>query len=161
MKKTLLIFAALIVLLASCDRKAFVKKLVGDYTMDKYLFDGLDKSRYFDTTFREWKLSLTEDQVYAKTWKTYFFSPDSLFTQDTLGYDTPNMVYIIHYDTLRFVDTTVTPHFEYGKWELINSEEDLQLKNDSANAVDIFKILELTKSNLDMRKGNEEYYLKK
>lgn len=158
MKKTIVIALGLIILLAACDRKAFVKKIVGNWKLDRYLFSGLDKTVYFDTTFREWNLQIAEGQVYSKSWKNYYFSPDSVILVDTLGYDTPNMVYIINMDTLRFIDTTVVPHVEVGTWELINSEEDLQLRNDSSNAVEIYRILELDKNNLKVRKGNEEFY---
>ena len=164
MKKTILIVLGLVVLLASCDRKSFVKKLVGTYHLDRYLFDGFDKTVYYDTTYRDWQMTLTEQSVkgvYSKTWKDYVFTPDSAFLVDTLGYDTPNMVYILRYDTLHFIDTAITPHMELGTWELINSEEDLQLRNDSSNAVEIYRILELTRTNLNLRKGNEEFYYKK
>ena len=141
--------------------KAFVKKLVGTWKFDRYIFDGLEKTLFFDTTYREWNLVLGDDQVYTKSWTQFYFSPDSVVLVDTLGYDTPNMVYIVNMDTLRFIDTAKTPFLEIGKWDLINSEEDLQLRNDSNNAVEIYRILELTKDNLNLRKGNEEFYLGK
>ncbi len=161
MKKTILISLGLLLLLAACDRKAFVKKLAGTYTLDKYLYDGRDNSYAFDTTFREWQLLLTDGELYNKTWKSYFIFRDSLFVSDTIGFDSSSMNYIIVPDTFRFMDTTVTEHFETGKWDLINSEEDLQLRNDSTNAADIYRILELKKNNLTLRKGNEELYLVK
>ncbi len=161
MKKTIIVSLGLLLLLAACDRKAFVKKLVGTYTLEKYLFDGQEQTVHFDTTYREWQLQLTDDEVYSKTWKEYHFTPDTLYLVDTLGYDTPNMIYLINVDTLRIIDTSITPRMEIGKWDLINSEEDLQLRNDSSNAAEIFRILELKKDNLTLRKGNEELYLVK
>ena len=161
MKKTILVSLGLLLLLAACDRKAFVKKLVGTYTLQKYLFDGQDKTFHFDTTYREWQLELTDAEVYSKTWKEYQFTPDTLYLVDTLGYDTPNMVYVINVDTVRVIDTAIIPRTEIGRWDLINSEEDLQLSNDSTNAAEIYRILDLGKSNLTLRKGNEELYLVK
>lgn len=162
MKKTIVIAVGLIVLLAACDRKAFVKKIVGTWKFDRYIFDGLEQTVFFDTTFREWQLTITDvNQTYTRSWYQYAFAADSLILVDTLGYDTPNMVYIINYDTLRFIDTTKTPYMETGVWDLINSEEDLQLRSDSNNAVEIHRILELSKNNLTLRKGNEELYLGK
>ncbi len=162
MKKTIVIAIGLIVLLAACDRKAFVKKIVGTWKFDRYINDGLEQTVFFDTTFRDWQLTISDaNQTYTRSWNQFAFAPDSVILVDTLGYDTPNMVYIINYDTLRFVDTTKTPYMETGTWELINSEEDLQLRNDSSNAIEIHRILELTKNNLTLRKGNEELYLGK
>ena len=161
MKKTILISLGLLLLLAACDRKAFVKKLVGTYTLQKYLFDGREQTVHFDTTYRDWKLQLTESEVYNKTWTEYHFTPDTLYPVDTLGYDTPNMVYVINIDTVYKIDTAIISRMEIGKWDLINSEEDLQLSNDSTNAAEIFRILDLGKSNLTLRKGNEELYLVK
>jgi hypothetical protein len=80
---------------------------------------------------------------------------------DTLGYDSVAMSYVIEFDTIPFVDTTIVPHLELGTWDLINSDEDLQLRNDSTNAVAIYRILELNKSSLKLRKGNEEIYFGK
>lgn len=161
MKKTILIAIGLVILLAACDRKAFVKKIVGTWKLDKYLFAGLDKTVMYDTTYRNWQLVIGQDQVYTKAWQNFSFRPDSLTIYDTIGYDSVLMTYTIDTAKFHFVDTTITPHMEIGKWELINSEEDLQLKNDSGSAVEIYRILDLTKNNLTMRKGNEEFYLGK
>ncbi len=161
MKKNILIAIGLVLLLAACNRKAFVKKIVGTWTLDKYLFAGLDKTRMYDTTYRDWKLTITDDQVYTKSWQTFTFTPDSVISIDTTGYDSTNMVYNIDTNRYYFIDTAKFPHLEVGRWELLNSEEDLQLKNDSSSAVEIYRILDLTKSNLTIRKGNEEFYLGK
>ena len=161
MKKTILIAIGLVILLAACDRKAFVKKIVGTWKLDKYLFAGLDKTVMYDTTYRNWQLVIGQDQVYTKAWQSFSFRQDSLTIYDTLGFDSVLMAYTIDTNKFHFVDTTITLHMEIGKWELINSEEDLQLKNDSASTVEIYRILDLTKNNLTMRKGNEEFYLGK
>ena len=161
MKKTILIAIGLVILLAACDRKAFVKKIVGTWKLDKYLFSGQDKTVMYDTTYRNWQLVVGQDQVYTKAWQSFSFRQDSLTIYDTLGFDSVLMAYTIDTNKFHFVDTTITPHMEIGKWELINSEEDLQLKNDSASTVEIYRILDLTKNNLTLRKGNEEFYLGK
>ena len=161
MKKTILIALGLILLLAACDRKAFVKKIVGTWKLDKYLFAGADKTLMYDTTYRNWQLVIGDDQVYTKAWQEFFFTPDSLTIYDTLGYDSTAMIYVIDTNKYHFIDTLISPHLEIGKWELLNSEEDLQLKNDSSGVVEIYRILDLTKNNLTIRKGNEEFYLGK
>lgn len=161
MKKTIVIALGLLLLLAACDRKAFVKKIAGAWTLDRYLLGGQDNTRGFDTTHRGWTLTIGEDQAYTKEWQSFTLTPDSLTIYDTLAYDTANSVYVIDTNRYYFIDTAITPYLETGKWELINSEEDLQLKNDSGAAVEIYRILDLSKNNLNMRKGNEEYYLGK
>lgn len=162
-KTTILIAISFLVFLSACDRKSFVKKIVGTWTLDKYLFSGQNKTVMFDTLQRDWKLDISEEEVYAKTWFDYTYQADSLIRVDTLGYDSAAIPpdYIIHRDTLRYNDTTTHYHKQYGKWTLINSEEDLQLRNDSDNTTEIYRILELSKSNLNLRRGNEEFYLKK
>lgn len=161
MKKFVFALLALTLVLGACNKKAFLKKLVGTWKLDRYLFDGLERTLYFDTTFRDYTLNLNEDQYYSINYNSYSFAPDSLILVDTLGYDSVNMVYIINSDTFRFMDTTITPHLETGVWDLINSDEDLQLRNDSSNNVAIYRLLELTKSDLKLKKGNEEFYFGK
>ena len=158
MKKLLFALLALTLILAACNKKAFLKKLTGTWSLDRYLFDGLERTLYFDTTYRDYTLNLNEDQLYSINYNTYSFSPDSLILVDTLGYDSVTMVYIINSDTFRFMDTTITPYLETGKWDLINSDEDLQLRDDATNNVAIYRLLELTKSDLKLKKGNEEFY---
>jgi hypothetical protein len=160
-KKNILIAFALVFFLAACNRKTFVKKLVGTYTLSKYLYDGRENTTSFDTIFRDWKLDLSEGEVYAKTWTEYQFYPDTLFLVDTLGYDSIGGFYVVDVDTVRIIDTTKVARLETGTWDLINSEEDLQLRNDSTRLADIYRILELKKENLTLRKGNEELYLVK
>jgi len=160
-KKTLFIALALTLVLAACNKKAFLKKLEGNWKINTYLFDGHDRTTYFDTTYRFYNFDISSDNRYSMDWKEYAFSPDSAFLQDTIGYDSVGMVYIINYDTLRFIDTTITARLVMGEWTLLNSDEDLQLRPDSdATNPQIYRILDLDKSNLKLKKGNEEFYYK-
>ena len=160
MKKYLVFgFAAAMLLLAACNKKAFLKKIQNTWKLDTYLFDGQNRTVYFDTTYRDYQLNLTDDDFYSISYRQYFFSPDSLILSDTLGYDSVAMDYVINYDTLRYIDTTIGPHFETGVWTLLNSEEDLQLRSDSStNTPAIYRILDLDGKNLKLKKGNEEFY---
>jgi hypothetical protein len=161
-KKTLLLALVITFALAACNRKAFVKKITGTWKADKYFFEGHDKTLLYDTTYRNYTLNISEDERYAVNYLQYIFAKDSLILSDTLGYDTPTMAYLINFDTLRFVDTTIVPHADMGQWDLINSEEDLQLRSDSdLTNPSIYRILTLDKSNLKLRKGNEEFDYKK
>lgn len=129
--------------------------------MDRYLFDGKDQTLFFDTTFRQYQLTISEDNRFSESWKQFILNPDSIINIDTLGYDTVNMQYVLDYDTLRFIDTTIIPFMNMGEWQLINSEEDLQLRDDSSTTARIYRILDLTPKALKLRKGNEEIYLGK
>lgn len=161
MKKYLFIALALTLTLAACNKKAFLKKLNGTWRMDRYLFDGQDRTLYFDTTFRGYELTIDEGNVYTESYSEFFFTPGSAILTDTLGYDSVAMNWVINYDTLNYVDTTIVPHLSVGEWQLLNSDEDLQLRNDSTNDARIFRILELTRGSLKLRLGNEEFYYTK
>ncbi|MCS6935113.1 MAG: beta-galactosidase small subunit [Chitinophagales bacterium] len=161
MKKTIFAAAVLVVLAIACNKTAFIKKLTGVWKLNRYLYDGKDQTLYFDTTFRFYQLTIDNDNRFTETWKVYTFYPDSLIKVDTLGYDTINSQYILDYDTLRWLDTVITPFMTKGEWQLINSEEDLQLRDDSATTARIYRILDLTPKALKLRKGNEELYLGK
>ncbi len=161
MKKLLFFALGLTLVVASCNKSAFLKKLTGTWSVDRYLFSGQDRTLYFDTTFRGYQLDLDESNRYAISFSEFFFTPGTNILPDTLGYDSVAMSYVIEFDTIPFVDTTIVPHLELGTWDLINSDEDLQLRNDSTNAVAIYRILELNKSSLKLRKGNEEIYFGK
>lgn len=162
MKKFSLLAVALIFLLAACTRDKFVKKLVGTWTVQKYQFAGGDKTTYFDTTFRDYSLQIREDENYVESWKTYSYRLDSVINVDSVLVDTANMIYNYTFDTVRTLNTVITPGLTTGKWDLLNSEEDLQLRNDSARSdVRIFRILELTKNSMNLKKGNEEFNFNK
>lgn len=164
MKKFLLIALVLVVALSACDRKVFVKKLVGTWKLSSYLYSGIDQTSAYDTTKREYQLTINDDKLYTESWKNYAIHRDSFIRADTLSVDTNTTpyTYTVKFDTLRFLDTVITPHLGTGKWDLLNSEEDLQLRDDSDAAnPKIYRILTLDKSHLNLLKGNEEWHLKK
>ena len=160
MKKTLFVAIALLLLLTACNRTAFVKKLVGTWKMSTYLVAGTDMTTGYDTTFRQYQLVINDGYLYSETWKSYRFIRDSTIRIDTLAFDSVTMTRPILRDTFRFIDTVITPHFGTGKWSLLNSEEDLQMRDDSdaANPKQ-FRILTLDKSHLNLLNGNEERHL--
>lgn len=153
MKKNLLILSAIILVVASsCNRKAFEKKLTGSWSMTKYLYAGKDETvKRRDTTMNAYNLTISEGQTYSEFWQSLAFTPNTVIIVDTVNMTS---------DTIVVIDTTITPHFNSGRWDLLNSESDLQLK-DSSNNVRIYRILKLNSSELDLRNGNEELYLKK
>ncbi len=161
-KKVFLVAAILVVVLGACNRKDYVNKLVGTWKLSKYLYASQDKTSQFDTTNNAYTLTINDNSTYTETWKAYNFRADSTILVDTL-YDSVNMVYNILFDTLRYVDTTITPYSGNGTWALLNSEEDLQLRDNSGSdsSARIFNILKLSKSNLNLLNGNKEYDLTK
>lgn len=147
-------------LLTSCDRKAFVKKLTGTWTLDRYLYGGQDFSmKMKDTTMANYRLVLDENQSFIESWQSLSYFQNFYVEADTF-FDTGGNIVGIQIDTIRYIDTIVAPFTKAGGWELINSEEDLQLRDAATNDVRIYRILRLSGRNLDMRKGNEEIYLK-
>ncbi|MDB5281583.1 MAG: hypothetical protein JWO06_658 [Bacteroidota bacterium] len=160
MKKILFVVIVFFVVLTACNRKAFVKEIVGTWKYSSYILAGQDMSRYYDTTFQKYQLVLADNYVYAETWTSYTFVHDSTITVDTLAYDSVLMTRPILRDTFRFIDTLAHPHIGSGKWALLNSEEDLQLRDDSdATNPKQYRILKLDKSHLNLLKGNEEFHL--
>lgn len=170
MKKSIFVLLALVVVLVACNRKDFVKKLVGTYSLSKYLIHNagntntIDETAGFkDSTNVNYQLVLNSNNVYNETWKTYTFVKDTLVQRDTIytnAADTSIDSIIIHH--LVFVDTTVTPYAATGTWELINSEEDLELLGSGSDtSVRMFNILKLTSSNLNIQNGFKEFDLTK
>ncbi|HWB64493.1 MAG TPA: DUF5004 domain-containing protein, partial [Chitinophagales bacterium] len=157
-KKSLIIASALIVVLCACNRKNFVKKITGTWTLDKYTLADKDLSASYDTSHANYKLTINGDQSYTESWIAYTYIADSTITVDTIGYDSVSMTYTILRDTNRFVTTLTAPHAGGGRWDLLNSEEDLQLRSDSdVNNPAEYRILELKAKNLNLLKGNEEF----
>lgn len=166
MKKTAFISAiALLVLLAACDRKAFVKKIQGTWKINTYSVSGLDRTPYFDSVYNSYQLTLNSggqgESPYTETWQTTVIYHDSTIVADTIV-DTVAHTTTVVYDTLRSTHSVVTKHNGSGLWALLNSEEDLQLRDDSdATNPKLYRILKLDGSNLNLQKGNEELHLKK
>ena len=162
-KKLLFIGVVLAIILCACNRKDFVSKIQGTWKISNYFYASQNMTKTFDTTNAGYQLIISGGYVYNESWKTYSFRADSLIKADTLGYDSATMTYHITFDTLRFVDTTITPYTSTGTWTLLNSEEDLQLRTSgsSDSSVRIFNILKLTKGNLNLLNGNKEYDLTK
>lgn len=148
------------VVLAACNKEAFIKKLVGSWRIDQYYYDGDDRTALFDSLNREYTLTIAEGNTFTEEWKTYAYYPDSTIISDTIGYDSVGMTWVILYDTQRYTNTVITPHMVGGEWQLINSEEDLQL-TDTANTSRIFRILDLDKNSMYLKRGNEEFYYDK
>ena len=158
MKKFLVFGVVAMLTLAACNKKAFLKKLQGTWKVDTYLFDGANKTVHFDTTYRDYTLDISDDNVYSISYYQYQFNHDSAILVDTLGYDSVAMDYIIQFDTLRFIDTLTFPYTQIGTWTLLNSEEDLQLRASDSSSLGIYRILELDRKSLKLKKGNEEFY---
>jgi len=152
-----------VVVLCACNRKVFVNKLCGTWKLSTYLYANQDKTAAFDSTNYGYQLVINQNYTYVESWKSFTFRADSTIRVDTLGFDSATMTFHITRDTLRFVDTTITPYAGNGTWALLNSEEDLQLRNNGASdsTARIFNILKLTKSNLNLLNGNKEYDLTK
>lgn len=169
-KKSLFVLTVLVVVLCACNRKDYVKKLVGTWKADKYIIHNSGNSNttdmsatFKDTTNINYQLVFNGNNVYSETYMTYVFRADSIIKFDT-GYTSPTHDTIAYIDTitLRFVDTTKTLYSGTGTWELINSEEDLELLGSGSDtSTRMFNILKLSSSNFNIQNGFKEYDLKK
>ena len=138
----------------------FLSKLEGTWVTNHYIFTGIDETTTWDTTYRNYKLVINGNQTYNETWTMLSFRPDSFIIADSI-WDTTALINIV-YDTIRRIDTTTTNHMGTGRWDLLNSEEDLQLRDDSDALNPIqWRILKLDKSSLNMQTGNKELDLSK
>lgn len=163
MKKTILIASAVLLIMAvGCNRKKFVNKLSGTWSLSRYLYAGADETSFQkDTAMKYYKLVLESNNQYMESWQSVAYQADTIYRNDTLGYDSAVATYIVKHDTIGFIDSTITPHADNGNWQLLNSEQDLQLLDDSDNTVRIYFILKLTGSQLDLQDGNYEMDLSK
>jgi len=161
-KKTLIIALAILFTMTACNRNKLVKKLTGTWSLSRYLYGGQDETTQVrDTTMNNFKVSFSGNQSYIETWRALSFSSYNLILSDTLSYDTALSMYLIKYDTIPKIDTSITPYVATGRWDLINSEEDLQLTADSNGTITQYQILNLTGSELNLRSGSVEMYLNK
>ena len=162
-KKAIFFSLLLVTTLFACNRTAFINKLVGTWKTGKYILAGQDQTVSFaDTTHVKFQLVIAANQQYTETWLSYAFAADSIVLTDTLGYDTAAGHYNIVHQTTHFIDTTIASHIQTGRWDLINSEQDIQLTSDSdAHNPTEYQILQLTKSHLNLLTGNQEYDLVK
>ena len=163
-KHILPIALALLVIFGACNRKDFVNKLSGTWKISHYIFAKQDQTATFsDTSNVGYMLTINEDQTYSEIWKTFKYFPDSTILVDStrmVDTTTHDTTYTITRDTLRFTDSTITPYTGRGHWDLLNSEQDLQLKDNSDSTnVRQFQILKLNKSNLNLLNGNQEFDL--
>ena len=165
-KKTSIIALGFLILLAACNQTAFIKKLTGTWKLSRYLYAGLDETNMMrDTTMNSFKITFNQNNSYLESWQSLAFRRDTIYPLhhplDTLSSDTVNHIYVLKHDTIPVIDTTITPFLVTGRWDLINSESDLQLTPDSTGAVTQYQILTLSSSSLNLRSGSIEIYLSK
>ena len=154
------VFAALIltVALCACNRKDFVNKLCGTWKLNKYELANQNLTASYDTTHYKYQLVINNDGAYGTSWLNYKFQADSIILNIDSVYDSTGMVWNFKKDTIRFIDTTITPYAGSGKWYLLNSEEDFEeIDNADTSSAQIFRILTLDKGNLHLLNGNQEY----
>ena len=166
MKKIAFYLIALTVILSACNRKDFVNKLTGTWKLNKYYQtingNNVDYTATYDTTHYGYQLVINSNNTYSQSWKTYVFTADTTYLHKDSIYDTLTQVWSFKIDTIPHVDTTITPYAGGGHWYLLNSEEDLQLIDnaDTGNAAE-YRILELSKSNLNLSYQGQQFNLTK
>ena len=136
------------------------QKLIGTWRVGKYFYSGIDKSTFYDTTYRNYTLQIDSNYFFNIRWTHYDYFNDSLIIRDTVGFDTLNSNYIIINDTLRYTDTTFTPYTNPGTWAVINDNTDLMFTFNNG-PVAVYRFLALDSLELKLRKGNEEFHYHK
>lgn len=152
-----LLAAGLMILagLSSCNKERFIDQLVGDWDLKFFFVGDLNKTPAFDSAQRSYFLRINENNSYSESWTSYTYTVNTI--RDTVYLDSVN--YVVNVSTLR--DSVGRAVQTQGRWDLINSDENLQLKDDSSRAVRIFRITEKTKSKMKLRLGEEEYQFEK
>lgn len=158
MKRTIVILSAVLSLaIMGCNEKKLVSDITGDWHMSKYVVDGKDQTRAFDTTHAVFQWSFTADGKYHKTWTDNRIG--RVTTVDSIQhYDSASMT-IVFDSTI--TTTTIVPYVHYndvrGAWVLINGNKYLQT-NDSLDAVQ-YEIKDHSAKNLHLYSGREDIYL--
>jgi hypothetical protein len=130
MKKTFVLFALSgILLIAGCTEKDLIKNVSGTWGVQKYLFNGADRTATFNNTKRDFRWTFNENKTYTEKWNVY----------DSINEVTSPMNYT-------------------GSWTLTNSNRFLQLTR-SDSVVSEYRIDEHSAKSLKLFKGNEEIWL--
>lgn len=158
MKRTLFILSAVLALaIMGCNEKKLVGDITGDWHMSKYVVDGRDQTRAFDTTHAGFKWSFTSDKKYHKTWTEVHLG--GVYTIDSIQhFDSTTMTMV--FDST--ITTSAIVPFVYhsdvrGAWVLINGNKYLQT-NDSLDAVQ-YEIVDHAAKSLHLYSGREDIYL--
>jgi len=155
-----IIFPALVfslLLLTACDKESFLEKITGTWKLDRYFKNNLDKTVGFDTTYADYQITLRNDNTFVESWFTQTLV--DIYTLDTSGIiiDPITTDTLFLTDTIYSFDTLRAPNEVTGRWDLINSEMDLQLRDD-INYSRQYRIIELKTGLLKLQKGNEDYH---
>ena len=150
-------FAAALLFLVACDKESFLEKITGTWKLDRYFKNNLDRTTAFDTTYAEYQITLRNDNTFSETWFTQTLV--NISTLDTTGIiiDPITSDTLFLTDTIYAFDTLRAPNEITGRWDLINSEMDLQLRDD-INYSRQYRIMDLKTGFLKLQKGNEEYH---
>lgn len=156
--KSLLLFSGflgLLVWLSSCNKERFVNQLVGSWKVNYYFFEDLNKTREFDSAYHNYVLKISENNSYSENWIYYRYTTRT--QRDTVYLDSVN--YTVNIIQIR--DSVPKNVYTTGRWDLINSDENFQIRDDSTNEVRIFRFIEKSKSKMKLRLGQEEYQMEK
>jgi hypothetical protein len=158
MKKTAFLFTVLIAfLIAGCNEKNLVNNITGTWHVSKYVVDGADKTRFFDTTYAGFKWNFTSDRKYTKTWTERRIG--NVYTYDTIRhYDSVAQVTVIDsVSTTSAIVPFVYTNNVYGTWVLTNGNRYLEARDSLKNTQ--FQIVSHANSSMHLYAGNEDYYL--
>ncbi|MCW3127621.1 MAG: hypothetical protein JWO03_3279 [Bacteroidetes bacterium] len=158
MKKTaFLLTIAIALFIMGCNEKSLINDITGNWHVSKYVVDGHDRTRWFDTTYTGFKWEFTSDKKYTKRWTTNQIG--TVYTVDTVRhFDSTAMVDVI--DSITSTSAIVPyiyNNYVRGDWVLTNGNKYLEARDSIKNSQ--FEIKDHAAKNLHLFEGNEDYYL--
>jgi hypothetical protein len=160
MKKTVFLLSVLIAIMAAgCNEKDLIHDITGNWHVQKYTVNNVDKTFMFDTTYPVFRFSFTSDMKYTKSWQIHRIG--DVYSVDTIRhFDTITHMSVVDSITstsaiVPFLYTNVI----HGDWLLTNGNHYMQTSDSSANT--LYQIIDHSNSSLHLFTGNEDYYLSK
>jgi hypothetical protein len=159
-KSIFLALISIVVFISGCNEQNLLDNLKGSWHLQRYYLNGKDKTRYFDTTYTNFRFTFKQDRTFDKTWQVQ--DQVNICYYDTVQhYDSASMqIKIDRIDTIKYLEPYSRDSKISGRWFLTNSNKFLET-SDSVEGNKLYQILDHSSSYLDLLLGNEEFQLAK
>lgn len=161
MKKTIFLCAILFaIILIGCNEDNLLSNINGLWRVQKYSVDGVDRTRWFDSTYLNfrWSFFTGSKNTFRKSWIAHN-TIHSLRYDTTMHVDTMTHIRVIdRIDTVRFIDPYSYSDTLSGDWFLTNSNK-FFISRDPIYGTLQYQIIDHSTGSLHLLKGNEDYYL--
>lgn len=160
MKKTIFIIAFFGTLIISgCNEQNLLNNIGGEWHVQKYLEDGKDKTRWFDTSHVNFKWYFS-GKTFTQTWQTITTVTETNY--DSIGhFSQASQTWIL--DSVTTSQSVIPVDYQLlikGTWLLTNGNQFIQAM-DSTTGTKLYQIMDHSSSGLHLMQGNAEYYLAK